>query len=492
MATIVALIGNAADNIKSTLTTQEFGSDYELLCTELSLQLIRFRLWGESVGIRMDDPDYSRTHIFTRPEIEDVVAQTITSIAHLLAEIEELRNKYDLKSQTSSRKGSFSFQASKSLTSSCPSSVVALRQRMEDNQKQKSFLNLAKWVCSDAKMFEEKVSKLKNLMGGLEGISKSAETTSIDVLRPPSYTAGESGDMPPPYTNTEPRQRTRTPRINTDIQSGHSRPVSVFSPLFIGEFSKHYIAFKHVLAASSINPIELHSRARDKLTRLSDIQFKELRTDVYDDLNRRQKCHDATGYLPEDQRYHPKRNVARKRLSALPNNRFLDLINDLVAEIEHRLGPGAELRSSTGTLFTIPKLASPLKSSSINVSPPSKNPLHLTQLSATTQSLGPKQTYIPLTPLVPSPSTHPSSISSETTTFQSFRVSPSATTSVLLPAAMEKYGISAPWQDYSLWIMYGPSHSLEMCLELDDRPLSIFKRLEKDGEGPMFMLRKNA
>lgn len=362
---------------------------------------------------------------------------------------------------------------------------------MLDNQKQKSILDLAKWVYTDAKQFEEKVSKLKSLIDGLENVSESADTTSTQVSRPPSYTTAASDDMPPPYTTSESR-RTRAPRINTDLQSTPSRPMSVFSPLYAGEFSKHYIAFKHLLAAShSPDQPRVDSRARDKLSRLSDIQFMELRIDTYDELLRRQKYNDSRRYLAENQLYHPKRNLARRKLASLPDNRFLDLVVDVAGEIERRLGPGAELRSSTGLHFWIPELGnspntSPTSTTS-TTSPVTPNQ-HLSLFSTTPLPSIPNQTYSPISP-------PPFSISSPTnseTTFQSFRVSPSSTTSTLLSAAMQKYGIQASWRDYSLWIMYGPENMQELCLGLEETPLSVFRRLEREGRKPMFMLRKNA
>lgn len=36
--------------LKSLLTTQHFASEYEMLCTELSLQQLRLRLWGQLVS----------------------------------------------------------------------------------------------------------------------------------------------------------------------------------------------------------------------------------------------------------------------------------------------------------------------------------------------------------------------------------------------------------------------------------------------------------
>ena len=49
MASIINLFVDAAEKIKCILTTQEFGAEYEIVCSELRLQWLRFRLWGESV-----------------------------------------------------------------------------------------------------------------------------------------------------------------------------------------------------------------------------------------------------------------------------------------------------------------------------------------------------------------------------------------------------------------------------------------------------------
>lgn len=58
----------------------------------------------------------------------------------------------------------------------------------------------------------------------------------------------------------------------------------------------------------------------------------------------------------------------------------------------------------------------------------------------------------------------------------------------VLPAALRKYNIHADWRQYALYIVYGDQ---ERCLALDERPLILFKQLEKEGRKPMFMLRKH-
>lgn len=73
--------------------------------------------------------------------------------------------------------------------------------------------------------------------------------------------------------------------------------------------------------------------------------------------------------------------------------------------------------------------------------------------------------------------------------FKSFRVSMEDPCYKVLPAALRKYNINAPWEQYALYIVYGDK---ERCLGMDEKPLILFKQLDKEGKKPMFMLRKIA
>lgn len=86
----------------------------------------------------------------------------------------------------------------------------------------------------------------------------------------------------------------------------------------------------------------------------------------------------------------------------------------------------------------------------------------------------------------PAPDT-PGSGSSSVEIFKSFRVSMDDPCYKVLPAALRKYQINAPWDQYALYIVYGDQ---ERCLGLDEKPLILFKQLDKEGKKPMFMLRK--
>ncbi|KAF1815364.1 RA-domain-containing protein [Eremomyces bilateralis CBS 781.70] len=73
--------------------------------------------------------------------------------------------------------------------------------------------------------------------------------------------------------------------------------------------------------------------------------------------------------------------------------------------------------------------------------------------------------------------------------FKSFRVSIDDPCHKVLPVALKKYNITADWRQYALYIVHGDQ---ERCLGLNERPLILFKQLDKEGRKPMFMLRRHA
>lgn len=73
--------------------------------------------------------------------------------------------------------------------------------------------------------------------------------------------------------------------------------------------------------------------------------------------------------------------------------------------------------------------------------------------------------------------------------FKSFRVSMEDPCYKVLPAALKKYNIVADWRQYALYIVFGDQ---ERCLGLEEKPLILFKKLDREGRKPMFMLRRHA
>ncbi|PFH63459.1 hypothetical protein XA68_10052 [Ophiocordyceps unilateralis] len=107
---------------------------------------------------------------------------------------------------------------------------------------------------------------------------------------------------------------------------------------------EHYLALKAFLNTRDANNRQQPNKARDKLLRLSSVQFHELSTDVYDELMRRQATARAPpnapngppSFLLPEKTFHPKRNQARQRLSSLGPPRFRDLAGDVFHELERR------------------------------------------------------------------------------------------------------------------------------------------------------------
>lgn len=109
------------------------------------------------------------------------------------------------------------------------------------------------------------------------------------------------------------------------------------------DLTEHYKVLKQFLVISNDQNQKSTSnssralRAREKLLKLSTAQFKELSTDVYDELKRRiDESRSEPDYLLPKSTFHPKRNQARQKLSSLPQSRFKDLVSDISLEIERR------------------------------------------------------------------------------------------------------------------------------------------------------------
>ena len=121
------------------------------------------------------------------------------------------------------------------------------------------------------------------------------------------------------------------------------------------ELHQHYTLLRTYLRGGSQMPPR-PNKARDKLLRLSPIQFHELSTDVFDELQRRQASAPLPGRPPRRDHvppflqarpdFHEKRNQARQKLSSLQTPRFRDLSTDVFCELERRFPQFANLDGS--------------------------------------------------------------------------------------------------------------------------------------------------
>ena len=159
-----------------------------------------------------------------------------------------------------------------------------------------------------------------------------------------------------------------------------------------------------------------------------------------------------------------------------------------------------EIRSSRpAAANTPPNARDPSVSATLTASnTSSKNPANITFSTASTvvapahNSMNGPTSVTPM-PTSASSSGAPSADTPSVEIFRSFRVGLDDPCHKVLPAALRKYNIHGNWRQYALFIVYGDQ---ERCVELDEKPLALFKALEKaldrEGKKPMFMLRKLA
>ncbi|KAI8969295.1 hypothetical protein BDF20DRAFT_894256 [Mycotypha africana] len=146
-----------------------------------------------------------------------------------------------------------------------------------------------------------------------------------------------------PLSKTFSTSSSRSMSHNSRAQSLASAPGKTFSTTVNFEATariyhaelKTYL--KNLLAQEAIEgPNSQRVNARQKLVRLSNLQFHELAMDVYDEVVRRNKNDKYLPFLPVKEDLHPKRNQARQKLATLPVARFQDLASDVYAEISRR------------------------------------------------------------------------------------------------------------------------------------------------------------
>ena len=196
-------------------------------------------------------------------------------------------------------------------------------------------------------------------VGGSEwsGISKYQTLDSDSPYSPNPMNRGQLASPPISSASSGVMNGGFPPRGSSGSPGGPSPPASIArssvvskkDEAFEATLSEHYVALRRYLAASlrdeKGNPRP--NKARDKLLRLSSVQFQELSTDVFDELLRRQQSGRRTPnggtpdggpppYLLPKDTFHPKRNQARQKLSTLPPPRFRDLATDVFYELERR------------------------------------------------------------------------------------------------------------------------------------------------------------
>lgn len=115
-------------------------------------------------------------------------------------------------------------------------------------------------------------------------------------------------------------------QTNISVQESSAR-------VYFLELEKYLTSMLNKEAAEGV-PAQ-RTAARQKLSKLNNLQFHELATDVYDELIRR-NVDSHKSFLPLREDFHPRRNQARQKLATLPSTRFKDLASDVYHELKRR------------------------------------------------------------------------------------------------------------------------------------------------------------
>ncbi len=176
---IAALFTTCIDCYNTVVAARDFSKDYELLCTELSLQKLRFFLWGESVGLACRTPDARpQPHPgLDDPIIQPTIIRTLNAIKHFLSETQELDERYGFKVQESAT------GAGSRVLNIFKATFDQFKSHARRNQKQKSVASVMRWAIFDADTFEVKITRLKGFIDGLESVTKSLVSLETQQAR---------------------------------------------------------------------------------------------------------------------------------------------------------------------------------------------------------------------------------------------------------------------------------------------------------------------
>ncbi|KAH7369976.1 hypothetical protein BKA65DRAFT_471216 [Rhexocercosporidium sp. MPI-PUGE-AT-0058] len=167
----VALFKACIEGFDIVVTSDHFTEDYEQLCALFSLQRARFGLWGESVGLIPSPHDGRRLRYdnnLDRADIKPRVEEFLGLIKSLLDEARRVDERSGLKSvphgaELATSRGLDIFKGS----------FEKFKSRVRKTQKGAKTWTATRWAIHNAPNFENLISRLKNLVDGLESITIS-------------------------------------------------------------------------------------------------------------------------------------------------------------------------------------------------------------------------------------------------------------------------------------------------------------------------------
>lgn len=164
---VAALFSTCLDCFDIVIKARDFEPDYQVLCADLGLQRLRFCLWAESVGLASRDSTEQPIHHpgLDDPIVKPAVAQALQATQLLLKQTDVGRARLDAEMNPS--RGLRLFKD------------TFTRFRRGQQPLRKATL----WAIHAGDKFQQKIERLKSLIGGLESVTKSLGVSDIQHSR---------------------------------------------------------------------------------------------------------------------------------------------------------------------------------------------------------------------------------------------------------------------------------------------------------------------
>lgn len=174
---IAGLFTSYIENFNIIVRGKSFGEDFDLLCTQLSLQQVRLVIWGESLNLvpSSDEPRRSPYDYASRqPPIKEPIEAALNHLLKLLNRADVIAERYALedvdrgqRQDLVNSKGMMVFRET----------FDRFKRRIRKQQQQSSKWRVTCWAVHDFGRFKELVENITKILDALESI-----TTSLGVL----------------------------------------------------------------------------------------------------------------------------------------------------------------------------------------------------------------------------------------------------------------------------------------------------------------------
>ncbi|OTB09425.1 hypothetical protein M426DRAFT_6697 [Hypoxylon sp. CI-4A] len=171
---IAGLFTSCIENFDIVIRAREFSEEFELLCTQLALQQIRFKIWGETLGLVPSPSGGPRTpygRALERPDIRPVVEATLLQLRSLLTKADAITGRYGSEEQERATMAP-AMSDSRGMTI-FHESYQKFKDKIKRNQKEKSIWQVTRWSIHDYDKFERLVNNIRGLVDALESITST-------------------------------------------------------------------------------------------------------------------------------------------------------------------------------------------------------------------------------------------------------------------------------------------------------------------------------